>query len=75
MKSIDGQYEDLYVINKSKFYSFAYPITNEAQAKEYEQLGYFSAAIKAEDVLKNVQSTSGEKSDSLIQITIEGDLP
>lgn len=35
MISIDNIYEDLIVINKSKFYSFAYPITNEAQAKEY----------------------------------------
>lgn len=33
MKSIDGVYEDLYVINKSKFYSFAYPITSELEAK------------------------------------------
>ena len=50
-------------------------IVIEAVSEKYEQLGYFSAAIKAEEVLKNVQSTSGEKSDSLIQITIEGDLP
>lgn len=34
MKSIDGIYEDLLVINKSKFYSFAYPITSEDCAKE-----------------------------------------
>ena len=34
MKSIDGTYEDLLVINKSKFYSFAYPITTEIEAKE-----------------------------------------
>lgn len=33
MKSIDGQYEDLYVINKSKFYSFAYPVTTEEEIK------------------------------------------
>lgn len=35
MISIDGIYEDLLVINKSKFYSFVYPITSEEQAKEY----------------------------------------
>lgn len=35
MISIDGIYEDLLVINKSKFYSFVYPITTEEQAKEY----------------------------------------
>jgi uncharacterized YigZ family protein len=33
MKSIDGKYEDLYVINKSKFYSFAYPVTSEEEVK------------------------------------------
>ena len=35
MKSIDGIYEDLLVINKSKFYAFAYPVTTEADIKEY----------------------------------------
>lgn len=29
MKSIDGIYEDLLIINKSKFYAFAYPIVCE----------------------------------------------
>lgn len=29
MKSIDGIYEDLLIINKSKFYAFAYPVTSE----------------------------------------------
>ena len=46
-----------------------------AVSEKYEQLGYFSAAIKTEGLLENVQSTSGEKSDSLVQVTIEGDLP
>ena len=50
-------------------------IVIEAVSEKYEQLGYFSVAIKTEGLLENVQSTSGEKSDSLIQITIEGDLP
>lgn len=35
MISIDGIYEDLLVINKSKFYAFVYPITSEEEAKEY----------------------------------------
>lgn len=35
MLSIDGIYEDLYVINKSKFYAFAYPVTSEMQVKYY----------------------------------------
>ena len=44
------------------------------EAEEYEQLGYFLAAIKADGMLENIQSTTGTKSDSLVQITIEGDL-
>lgn len=35
MKSIDNVYEDLIVINKSKFFSFAYPVFSESEAKEY----------------------------------------
>ena len=35
MISIDGIYEDLLVINKSKFYASVYPITSEEEAKEY----------------------------------------
>lgn len=35
MISIDGIYEDLLIINKSKFYAFVYPISSEEQAKEY----------------------------------------
>lgn len=35
MISIDGIYEDLLIINKSKFYSFVYPITSEDEAKQY----------------------------------------
>lgn len=35
MISIDGMYEDLLVINKSKFYAFVYPITSEEEAKEH----------------------------------------
>ena len=46
-----------------------------AEAKEYEQLGYFMAAIKTGELLQNVKSTSGIKTESMIKITIEGDLP
>lgn len=49
-------------------------IVIEAVSEKYEQLGYFLAAIKADGMLDNIQSTTGTKSDSLIQITIEGDL-
>lgn len=33
MKSIDCVYEDLLVINKSKFYAFAYPVTSEDEIR------------------------------------------
>ena len=46
----------------------------EAQAKKYEQLGYFIAGIKNEGILINVTSTAGTKSDELVKVTITGDL-
>lgn len=49
-------------------------IVIEAQSEKYEQLGFFSAAIKNEGVLENVQSTIATKTDSYVQFTIEGDL-
>lgn len=50
-------------------------IVIEAVSEKYEQLGYFVAAIKNDGMLENIKSTSGTKSNSLVQITIEGDLP
>ena len=50
-------------------------IVIEAVSEKYEQLGYFVARIKSDNILTDIQSTSGTKSDSLVQITIEGDLP
>lgn len=50
-------------------------IVIEAQSEKYEQLGYFSAAIKNDELLKNVQSTIATKTDSIVEVTIEGDLP
>lgn len=50
-------------------------IVIEAQSEKYEQLGYFLAAIKNDQVLTNVQSTIATKTDSYVQVTIEGDLP
>lgn len=50
-------------------------IVIEATSEKYEQLGYFIAAIKNDGMLNNITSTSGTKSDSFVQITIEGDLP
>lgn len=50
-------------------------IVIELEANEYEQLGYFMAAIKTSEVLTNVKSTSGSKEGSVVKIVIEGDLP
>ena len=50
-------------------------IVISAQAEKYEQLGYFTAILKTEGILLNVQSSSGLKQSSVVKITIEGDLP
>ena len=34
MLTIDNIYENLIEINKSKFYSFAYPVSSEEECKE-----------------------------------------
>lgn len=47
----------------------------EAQAEQYEQLGYFIAKIKNEGILTDVTSSPGTKKDELIKITIQGNLP
>ncbi len=49
-------------------------IVIEVASEIYDQLGYFVAAIETDGMLKNVKTTTGTKSNSLIQITIEGDL-
>ena len=50
-------------------------IVINAQAEDYEQLGYFLAALKTEGVLVNVKSNSGVKQNNVVKITIEGDMP
>ena len=50
-------------------------IVIELEATEYEQLGYFMAAIKTNEILVNVKSTSGSKEGSVVKIVVEGDLP
>ena len=49
----------------------------KAQSRKYEQLGYFKAKIKEDNVLmKNtVVSSQGERDGDFIKVTIEGDLP
>lgn len=46
-----------------------------AQSNKYEQLGYFVARLKTDVILTNITSTSGQKSDGVVTIKIEGDLP
>lgn len=50
-------------------------IVINAEAEKYEQLGYFKAVLTTNGILKNVKSTTGDKSGSAVQVIIEGDLP
>ncbi len=50
-------------------------IVIEAQAEQYEQLGYFTAVLKTQGILTNVKSTSGSRNGANVHVTIEGDLP
>lgn len=50
-------------------------IVIQAQAEEYDPLGYFISAIKTKGVLENVKSNSGVKQNNVVRITIEGDMP
>jgi len=45
-----------------------------AQASKYEQLGYFKARLKTENILTNVISDSGVKNGDAVKVTIEGDM-
>jgi len=49
----------------------------KAQSKKYEQLGYFKAKIKEDNILTKdtVISSQGEKTEEFVKVTIEGDLP
>ena len=50
-------------------------IVINAQSNKYEQLGYFVARLKTDVILTNVTSTSGQKTNGVVTISIEGDLP
>lgn len=50
-------------------------VTMVAQASNYDQLGYFIAKVKLEGILKNVVSSSGQKSSNIVKVSIEGELP
>lgn len=46
----------------------------KAQSRYYDELGYFKAKLKDEDILFEVKSTQGEKQGEFVKIVIEGDL-
>ncbi len=46
-----------------------------AESANYDQLGYFIAKLKLEGYLKDVVSSSGQKTDNIVKVTIEGVLP
>ena len=50
-------------------------IVIKAKCNEYTQLGYFIAKLKTSEILTNVVSSSGVKSNNVVSVTIEGDLP
>ena len=50
-------------------------IVINAEAEKYEQLGYFKAVLSTNGILKNVKSTTADKTGTAVQVTIEGDLP
>ena len=50
-------------------------IVINAQASEYQQIGYFKGVLRLDEILTNIVSDSGIKQDGLVKVTIEGDLP
>ena len=50
-------------------------IVIEAEANEYQYLGYLKSEIQNKAILTNVTSTSGTRTNDMIKVTIEGDLP
>lgn len=45
------------------------------EAEEYEQLGYFMAALRTNNILENVRSTTGIMQEDVVKVVIEGELP
>lgn len=50
-------------------------IVINAQSDKYEQLGYLVAKMKNDVILRDVESTAGQKDNNIVTIKIEGDLP
>ena len=49
----------------------------QAQSEKYEQLGYFKAILRTKGILSpdTIVSSPGEKTENLVKVVIEGDLP
>ena len=50
-------------------------IVISARSFSYEEIAYFKAKLKTEDILENVVSDTGIFSDNYLNVTIEGELP
>lgn len=50
-------------------------IVINAQSDKYEQLGYLVAKMKTDVILRDIESTAGQKDNNVVTIRIEGDLP
>lgn len=50
-------------------------IVIQAQANDYDQLGFFKSVIQNDVLLTNVISSTGEKENNIVVIRIEGDMP
>lgn len=47
----------------------------QAVSEDYDQLGYFIATLKTKNILGNVVSSKGNKTENTVEVTIEGELP
>lgn len=50
-------------------------IVINAESPNYDDLGYFKAILKTNNILKNISSDSSVKLDNIVKVTIEGELP
>ena len=50
-------------------------IVIKARSVSYEEIAYFKAKLKTEDILENVVSDTGTLTDNNLNVTIEGELP
>jgi len=50
-------------------------VTISVESTKYEELGYFKARLKADNILLNVTSDSATKEAGVIRLVIKGDLP